>query len=324
LITDPVYDSNVGDYNAVCVTKNSSSVSLWKVRLKVDEALSYDTDIKVDANGTEDWDESSSVTFSGKTSGEASLGITGNIINEVDVYNNNFQIDWQYKVHGGTDTYYPINTTNHTVYVKYNDPTGGHSLTEHRIAWLCDECNGNINPTQCSDDIYAGLAGATPEFALSGADNPSNKWHMMDPNGPTGDCHNLSMLMQDMHQLLGCGDGEIGYVFSTKDINDTDVYSTISTDNETRTCPGGVHGTEKSRFYAFGDWNNYEGVFHVNGYYYAVKETKRGVAFNVLKDILGINSLGGNYQGWRYIDGGWNTCTSPGPCPIPLHAAIPE
>ena len=319
LISDPVFDSEANDYNAVCVTKNSDSVSLWKVRVKIDEALTFPTKIKLDATGTVEWDDSEEVTFSGTTtSSDASLNIAGNITDQVYEYVASFNISWFYKVTTqGTGFDNSMGSTNHTVYVKWGDPTGGHSLTEERIQWLTEECDENTTLTECSDDIFAGLdvAGQPPDFNLGGG-NPTNKWHMMDPNGPSGQCIDLAMLMEDMYQLLGCGNGEIGYIYATNDVN---CYSTSSSAFDTRTCPGGIHGTERLRYYTSSGWNNWEAVFHVNGNYYAVQETSNSDPLQVIQDIVGDNDPNtGNYQAWRYLDGVWNTCNVPGPCPVSL------
>jgi hypothetical protein len=214
--SNPVYvdDALYPENDPLCVTKNSNTISLTGVTLKVPNGLTYPTTIRVDAAGTEDWNESGDVSFSGLTSSGATLAITGNIINEVHVYSGAFQIQWKYKVPSGTNTWYDVGTTSHTMYVKYGDTTGGQSLTEQRINWLCSRCAGNTTTLECSDDIYAGLSGSPPDFLLGGG-NPSNKWQMMDPSGPSGDCIGLALLMKDMYQLLGCGDGEIGYVYGT-------------------------------------------------------------------------------------------------------------
>ncbi|MHC4867819.1 MAG: hypothetical protein ACYTEX_27425, partial [Planctomycetota bacterium] len=323
----PQYDCNSGDDFEICVPMDSSNVGLWKVKLRVDEAISYTTAIKVDAGGTELWDESNDVNFpqASVLSDEAQLEITGSIIDEVKVYDNDFQIDWKYKVPSpsGTGTYYTINTTEHTLYVKYGNSTGGHSLTEERIKWLTDKCDGDSNTTDCAHHIHAGLASNPPDFALNDPGNPSNKWHMMDPNGPTGDCENLALLMQDMYQLLGCGDGEIGYVYGS---NDTDCYSTSSTAWQEKNPDCSSHGAEYIYFGYTDNWNLWEGVFKANGWYYPIKYSRSEYPNNVLIEIVGSNNpgptCGSMHQAWQKSTS-TVCCTNPGPHPVPLPASSP-
>ncbi len=187
------------------------------------------------------------------------------------------------------------------------------SPTEQRIEWLCrdEHCGGNTTTLECSDDIWTALFDEPPVFDLGGG-TVGNEWQLMDPSGPTGQCVDLAYLMQRMYQLLGCGDGETGYVFPTIDAT---CYST-GLDPDTRTCP--VHGAEELWFYSAqaGGWNRHEAVFHVNDVYYAVKEVKDADPFEIIKAIV---SRPGNYQAWRYnVNNVWYTCTeSPYPVPLP-------
>jgi len=193
--TNPVYIEG-GENDPICVPKNSNGISLIDVTLRVPDALTYPTTIRIDAAGTEDWNESSDVSFSGLTSGTGTLPITGNIINEVHKYGADFQIQWKYKVPSGTNTWYNIGTTSHTMYVKYTYETGGNSLTEKRIEWLCRDghCGGDTTTLECSDHIWAALAGSPPDFDLGGG-NVDNEWQLMDPDGPTGQCIDLAKLI---------------------------------------------------------------------------------------------------------------------------------
>jgi hypothetical protein len=292
--------------------KNSNEVSLTDVKLIVPQALTYGATIRVDANGTEDWCQSAPVAFSGTTSTSATLPITGNIINRVWEYCYDFEIQWKYKVPDGTNTWYPIGTTQHVVHVVYGVPAEGISATEKRIQRLCQDCNGCSDATQCSDRIHAALA-ATPPGLLIPADRPENLWWMMDPNGPDGACVDLADLMSDMYHLLGCPGGEVGFVFATSDPN---CYSTDPSAYEKRTC--GSHGSEVLSFFAGSYYNMFEAVFHVNGKYYPVKGTPEATALAVLRNMVGDNTLeSGHWQAWISFPG-LSPCGVPGPIPVPL------
>jgi hypothetical protein len=118
--------------------------------------------------------------------------------------------------------------------------------------------------------------------------------------------------MEKMYQLLGCGDGETGYIFPTTDA--TCYHTDYGPDSpQTRTCP--VHGAENLRLYAAEGWNDHEAVFYVNGVYYAVKVTKNTDPFQIIKTILDNPA---NYQAWLYSDNPAYACTDPGPYPQEL------
>ena len=219
-ITDPVYDSNASPHknDPICVTKNSSSVSLTNVKLKVTEALSYSTTITVDANGTEEWNEAS-VSFSGTTSAEATLGITGNIINQVKKYAGNFQIPWKYKVPSGTNTWYTINTTAHTVYVTYGTPSpGGSELTERRIDTLCGWANTKSTRKDVADAIHTNLS-------LPFGSGTHDDWGLMWTAGPfDGECDEHAIFMVRCLDLIGVSNS---VWYNTCASEDTDVYEDI-------------------------------------------------------------------------------------------------
>lgn len=137
----------------------------------------------------------------------------------------------------------------------------------------------------------------------------------MDPGGPTGECIDLAKLMQNMAKLLGLGNGEIGYIYGT---TDNTCYSTSSSAYESRVC--GTHGNEEIAFYA-GGWNNWEAVFKIDGWYYAVKLISAQQPVDIIKNILGTNTPGannqGNHQSWVAAGRGTMCCTTPGPHPVP-------
>lgn len=251
--------------------------------------------------------------------------------NSYQIVESDLSDPWQAKVvHGSLsfDWYYDLDdrlTPNvqfypggdYPVWVTLGTPTGT-TVTAKRVKFVCSEAADQDQVTPCADAIYDALAGRRPVFDLGGG-NPINRWFMMDPGGPSGECIALAMLMQDMCRMLGLGDGEIGYIYGT---TDNDCYSTSDDAFETRVCPGGVHGDEEIAYYAGGGWNNWEAVFSINAWYYAVKETKSQTPVNIIKTILGANDPGGehkgNHQAWVGAGGGTTCCEVPGPHPAPL------
>ena len=203
----------------------------------------------------------------------------------------------------------------HTIYVLWGSPAGA-TPTLKRVTFICNSANGNAGVTPCANAIYNALAGSPPTFALG--NTPSNIWSMMDPGGPTGECIDLAKLMRDMCSMLGLGSGEIGFVYATTDNN---CYNTSSNAQKTRVCPGGVHGSETLLYYAGGGWNNWEAIFKINGWYYAVQETSNQTPVSIIKTILGPNDPGannkGNHQAWTYSQP-VTCCVTPGPHPVPL------
>jgi len=119
-IGDPIYFPDdpvpVNRNLPFSVTKNSKSLTLKDVKLKVPQAITYPTVVHLDASGTESWFESGDSSFGlGQTiSSAANLLIDGNVINTVRRYNSSFQIQWKYKVPSGTNTWCDIATTSHT------------------------------------------------------------------------------------------------------------------------------------------------------------------------------------------------------------------
>jgi hypothetical protein len=219
-ITDPVYVLYAAKNEPVCVTKNSSSVSLTDVKLSAHynaPPLSYPATITVDAGGIEEWNESSGVNISGFYSDSISLSITGNIINEVKKYDGTFQIDWKYKVPSGTDTWYTIGSTSHTMYVTYGTPDpGGSELTEQRINELCYWANGAYDPKSVADGIHSNLSlpFGSEETKLS------DDWDLMcDTCDKEGECDEHARFMVRAIKLLG----STGEDYLTMASTDTDV-----------------------------------------------------------------------------------------------------
>ena len=313
VITDPVYDSEIGDNNSVCVTKNSNSVSLTNVKLKVTQSLSYGTTIRVDAAGTEDWNESTDVSFSGTTSGQTSLGITGNIINQVETYAGGFQNQWKYKVPSGTDTWYPVGATSHTVYVTWGAPSGS-SVTEKRVAFVCNAANGigGTNISVPADAVFSSLSGLS--FDLSGPMwGPSPIWLLHDPN-QSSQCPGLADYVDKHFQMLGLGGGTIRYCRAKPDGTYAAESSPVGA--PTRTLPFTGHPSptlhdDYNPTETLIHWdgstppgaNNYEATCLFNNYHYALGVGK----FTTAKDVVtsAFTSIS-----WEYV-----ALDSPGPPP---------
>ncbi|OHB54455.1 MAG: hypothetical protein A2173_10960 [Planctomycetes bacterium RBG_13_44_8b] len=282
-ITDPVYDSSAtpAKNDPVCVTRNSSSVSLTNVKLKVSEALSYITTIGIDAGWTEQWDDVNGISFSGTTSQEASLNISGTIINQVTTYNGDFKISWWYSVPapGGNGTWYPTNNTSHTVYVTWGQPSGS-SVTEKRIEFVCNAADGigGTNPTVPANAIFNNLSGS---FDLSGPPwGPVPIWRLHN-SGEISQCPGIARYVNSHFQMLGLTDTEvIRYCHATS----SGTYIASSTDPGTiwRSIALDVNHpmpTTHDDYYASerlahidgnGNPNAYEATCLFNGYHYAL------------------------------------------------------
>jgi len=311
-ITDPVYNSEIGDNNSVCVTRSSSGVSLTHVKLKVTEGLSYATIIKVDANGTEDWNESGDVSFTGTSTAETSLGITGSIISEVKVYSGNFQIQWQYKVPAGTNTWYATNTTSHTVYVTWDTPSpSGCSVTEQRIAWVCTEADGDTNLPDAADHIY--LALRPKSYTDAERDGPTPIWTIHD--GEESQCPGLAMYIDAHFQMLGLGSGEIRYCWAKADgtctYDTTGVlhyqkrYFPITGHSSPTTHDDDASHERLQMMDATPVCNNYEATCYFNSTYYALVGTHDGRytgPYNVVTSCFS--------TAWYYWNGSsWIACS---------------
>jgi len=219
LISDPVYvnDAANSKNDSVCVTKNSSSIYLYTVKLKVSEDLSFATPIVVDARGTVWWNEDE-IQISGLVSEEAELDIKESVINKIKKYDNNFQIEWRYKVPSdhGTNSWYDIETTNHTLYVTYGmpEPNSTNEITEKRIDFVCKAANDRISISNAAIAVHDALK---PESAEpnSPKEGPDPIW--LIHTGKPSQCPGLAMYINAHFMMLGLGEGEIRYCYAKAD-----------------------------------------------------------------------------------------------------------
>ncbi len=219
---------------------------------------------------------------------------------------------WKFVIRGGTNE---IDRTKHTLYVTYGAPSPVTDLTPKRIEFVVNAANGATAPVQIADGLYDALEDSPPYFNLTNS-HPPVVWYLMNGSEYTGQCIDLAKLMKQGYDLLGGAGAVIGYVYGS---TDSGCFSTYDTAWETRTCPGGVHGTETISVYAGGGWNNWEAVCVMSpNHYYAIQVASADSPLTILREWLGGNSLSGNYQAWRYEDrNGMHSCTVPGPYPVP-------
>jgi hypothetical protein len=312
-ITDPVRDLDTSKNDPVCVNKNSGSVSLTDVRLKVSEALTYAQTISVDAAGTENWTAATGVSFSGCTSSDTTLAIGGNIIDEVKRYSGDFSVAWKYKVTGtyGNDNWMDLNTTTHTVYVTYGTPApGGDDSTVKRIDWVCDKANGQSTVGGGADAVFGGLSGS---FDLGAAMwGPSPIWRLHNA-GEASQCPGIADYVNQHFRMLGLGTGEIRYCRAKPD----GTYEAASSAPGTEwrvIVPGGEHpdptthdneyGSERLAMVdGNGDGNAYEATCLFNSTYYAL--TGDGVFSASTPEEVVETAFGSDVE-WQ-----WRTGTSP-------------
>jgi hypothetical protein len=293
MIIDPVYNSDTGINNSVCVTKDSNSIWLTNVKLKVAEPLSYWTYIRIDANGTEDWDESTNdILFSGTTSQQASLKIMGNIINSVKKYPGHFQIQWKYRVPSGSNNWIGSNTTSHTVYVTYGIPSPtGYNVTEKRVNWCCEKANGAVDPKGVADGIHLGL-NANPPNDGSG-DIQSDDWLLLSGTPYKGECDEQARFMVRAIELIGSS-GSSYLTYASTDSNVRDQQSKMQ---------DGKKWWLKFDFDNDGTVdNNFEGSVSSGNHYYAVwPSLNAGSECHLLRQI-GPDNLGASQRWVRTYD----------------------
>jgi len=199
----------------------------------------------------------------------------------------------------------------HKIYVTYGTPSGS-VVTEKRISWACSTAGGQSSLIGIADAIYNDFLTPPPYFGL-GASAPSPLWLLMAGSQYKGEWIDQANLMKLAVQILG-GTASIGYIYGS---TDTTCYSSSSNAFETRTCPGGSHGSEEIVVWAAGGWNNWEAVCVVGNKYYAIQLDSNTIAVNILRTWLGSNTPPGNYQAWVYPPGGTTECVNPGPRPVP-------
>jgi len=259
LITDPVYvDDPVNSKNdKICITKNSSTVYLYKVKLKIGKSISFSTPIVIDASGHEEWDEDNISFVNGsETSEEARLDITGDLINTCGNYI--FNIDWKYKVPSGTNAFIDIGTTEHRISLTYGAPNpSGNGVTVKRIRYVCGKALNLSDPIMCADKIFESLPGA---FDLSGPKwGPTPIWqvHM----GEISQCPGLARFVNRHFQMLGLTSTEvIRYCHALPD--GTYIAATIAPDTQWRlVIPGTGHPSPTTHDDGY-DW---ERLAHVDG-----------------------------------------------------------
>lgn len=257
---------------------------------------------------------------SGNLSGTTAISLSGsNVIASITtigvtsnkVYRALPSFDWKFVTSGVTNQ---IGNSSHIVYLTYGAPSPSGEAAEQRIDYFVNVASGLDSQSAIADAIYDDFDTPPPEFDLNSS-VPASVWFLMDSEGHTGQCIDLAELMKKAYEILGGAGASIGYVYGS---TDTNCFSTSSSAFETRTCPGGLHGTEGIYVYAGGGWNNWEAVCVVEGKYYGVQVSDGTTPVGVLRDWLGSNETGGNHQVWRYWGGtSFQTCTNPGPIPVP-------
>jgi len=220
-------------------------------------------------------------------------------------------IDWKIEV--GTNECSAGSSGAHKIYVTYTTPYGS-EVTEKRLSWACEACNGGSTPTGIAEKVYTTFASDPPIFSLTNYNVPNPLWRLMEGAPYRGQCIDLANLMLLAIKMIG-GSGTIGYVYGS---TNADCFSTSSEAFESRTpCANTNHpGTEIILVYsaAGGAWNNWEAVCKVQNTCYGIK-LYEGTAIDILRYWL---EESGNYQAWCYQDeSGWHVCTDPGPYPVP-------
>jgi hypothetical protein len=197
----------------------------------------------------------------------------------------------------------------HTNYVTWASPiTVNGNMTQKRINWACVTARGATSVDQAASAIHESLVN---DFVLTN-NCFDDAWYVLDGNGHPGyDCESLSECMRYGVGALGIS-GSVAYAYAAT--NSTPPPSCTAV--ETRSCPGGIHGTEDLRIIdASGKPNEYEACCVVNSVWYPGGiHGSQSSALEVIRYWLDH----GGKQAWRYSDSqGWHTCTNPGPYPVP-------
>jgi hypothetical protein len=195
----------------------------------------------------------------------------------------------------------------HENYVTWASPiTVNGNMTQKRINWACDTARGATTVDQAASAIHESLVN---DFVLTN-NCFDDAWYVLDGNGNPGyDCQSLSECMRYGVGALGIS-GSVAYAYAAT--NSTPPPS--CTAMETRTCPGGIHGTEYLRIIdASEKLNDYEACCVVNSVWYPGGiHGSQSSALEVIRYWLDH----GGKQAWTYGQD-LQTCTNPGPFPVP-------
>ena len=208
------------------------------------------------------------------------LGITGNIINQVKKYTGNFQNQWKYKVPSGTNTWYTVNTTSHTVYVAYGTPSGS-VVTEKRMSWACQKADGATSDSNVADKIHDALGNFDPPYEPGEKPTLGSGWPLLA--GTTyGECDEQAALMELGVELLGVS----AYTDKVYASSNSGAGNCLDLEDKTE---GGI---KKWLILDFDTgagykWNAFEGCCVVAGSWYAVWPKKKATDdYDMLKNKL--------------------------------------
>ncbi len=225
---------------------------------------------------------------------------------DVDVLSGS--IDW-YAVIGGpawnspTQMCYAGTSGPHTNYVTWANPYGS-IATLRRIDWACNLVKGYSDIDAIEAKIHDTLV---HDFDLD-SNCVQNAWIVLDnlyPQGQGYDCVSLVTCHMLVSWTLGLTDASVNYACASTD-------SACST-QETRPCPGGVHGSETLYFLdSKGRLNNYEACCVADTWWYPGGIPGR---YSSAVDVTRYWLTNGATQAWIYPD--TNRCTNPGPYPVP-------
>ncbi len=98
----------------------------------------------------------------------------------------------------------------HKIYVTYGTPTNS-SVTEKRVAWVCQYADGATTQGACADKLHDAVASQTT-FSASGT---TTGWALL--GGGTGDCDNQALCMFYAVYMLGAGGASHPNVHASSD-----------------------------------------------------------------------------------------------------------
>jgi hypothetical protein len=164
---------------------------------EIDQPITHNTDIVVKAEGTFETTECGARFEWGATT--VSTGIHESVTafpNAVGTLS--AQLNWQYKVPDGSNTWIDMCTTDNPVYLTYGQPAGS-CVTAKRVEWVCEKASGLSAEPNCVDGIFNRL---NLSYTL-GSTAPTPLWLLLAGPSYHADCGKLADFFMLCCQMLG-------------------------------------------------------------------------------------------------------------------------
>lgn len=236
-----------------------------------------------------------------------------------------FKIAW--KTAGVSVAVTPASTSNKmyvTYDTPYNDTPFDNAVTEKRLEWVCNLCNGDTNGHESVKKIHD----STGTFDLS-ASIPLQRWEIA--GGQSAQCMDLSKFYMLATEMLGLRTGEVVYLYPQPGKKTKE--STSGSENERRSISGSTPAHASATTHnklnpneeillvdMSKGWNNFEACYKfthpdttgsMKTRYYAGGASIYDTPQEVMESVC-------SETHWTFESslGGWSICTTPGPSPV--------